>query len=395
MLSLETSVANQTISIFREYMNDLEKQGRLNRQLEFLPDDKTLLERKASNKPLTRPEIAILLSYSKMYLKQDLLATDVPDDPHFDRYLLTAFPKPLREKYLPQMKEHSLRREIVATQLCKAITDRMGINFVERIQRETGASIAFIVRAFVVASTIFHVDEMWEQITSLDYKVGSDIQYRMMLNMYYLIRRSSRWFVRNRKPHMDIQRTVDEFTSGINLLFKQMPLLLDESGKEAFNTAVSYLVEQGANEKLAKSIASCNALFTSLEIVEASRKYELDLMDIAKTYYILGTRLELSWLREMINVYTVDNPWDELARSGFRDDLDRVQRKLSVRVLTMKSKEAQNKSIEERINIWINRYQFLIERWQTLLADVKSSDAPGFVTYSVVFRELFDFAQAA
>ncbi len=95
MLSLEASVAQQTMDLFRQYMNDLEKMGRLDRKLEYLPDDKTLLERKANNKPLTRPEIAMLLAYCKMYLKQDILKTDVPEDPYFEKFLLTAFPKPL------------------------------------------------------------------------------------------------------------------------------------------------------------------------------------------------------------------------------------------------------------------------------------------------------------
>ena len=151
------------------------KKWTLNRVLEYLPDDKTLLERKTNNKPSTRPEIAMLLAYSKMYLKQDILASDVPEDPYFEKFLLTAFPKPLRDKYFPQMREHSLRREIIATQLCKSITDRMGINFVERLQRETGAPIAFIVRAFTIAESIFGMDDMWQQIMSLDYKVSQHL----------------------------------------------------------------------------------------------------------------------------------------------------------------------------------------------------------------------------
>lgn len=395
MLSLEASVSQQTMDLFRHYMNDLEKTGRLDRKLEYLPDEKTLLERKANNKPLTRPEIAMLLAYCKMYLKQDILASDVPEDPYFDKFLLTAFPKPMREKYFARMKEHSLRREIVATQLCKSITDKMGINFVERLQRETGASVAFIIRAFAIAENIYHMEDMWQQITALDYKINPTVQYRMMLQIYYLIRRATRWFVRNRKSNIDIQKTIDDFAPAISGLIKHLPQLLDGPDQLAFDASIHYLIDQGVPEKLAKSVAGCNTLFTSLDIVEAVQKYELDLPETAKAYYLLGNRLELNWLRELMNSYVVENQWDELARAGFRDDLDRVQRKLSARVLSMKGKDIKNKTIEERIEIWINRYQFLIERWQKLLADIKASDTFGFVTYSVVLRELFDFAQAA
>ncbi len=395
MLSLEASVSQQTMDLFRHYIAELEKAGRLDRKLEYLPDDKTLMERKANNKPLTRPEIAILMAYCKMYLKQDLLASNIPDDPYFSKYLLTEFPKPLRENYLPQIEKHSLRREIVATQLCKAITDRMGINFVERLQRETGAATMFIVRAFVVAAEIYHMEDLWHQITSLDYKVETTIQYRMMLQIYYLIRRATRWFLRNRKPNLDIQKNIDDFSQPINDLIKHLPQLLDGPDKEAFEIGMDYLKENDVPEKLARSVAACNTLFTSLDIVEATQKYELDLFDVAKTYYLLGNRLELNRLRELMSSYVVENQWDELARAGFRDDLDRVQRKLSSRVLLMKTKDTKDKSIEERIDIWIHRHHFLMDRWQKLLTDVKSSDTVGFVMYSVVLRELFDFVQAA
>ena len=394
MLSLESSVAHQTIDLFRHYINDLERKGLLDRKLEYLPDDKTILERKASNKQMTRPEIAMLMAYCKMYLKQNILSNHLLDDPYFDRYLLSAFPNPLRKKYKEQMKTHSLRKEIVATQLCKSITDRMGINFVERLQRETGASIPFIIRAFVIAEHIFNMEEMWKDIMALDYKVDPVIQYRMMLQIYYLIRRSTRWFLRNRKASIDIQETIDRMAPSIQKLTQNIPDLLDEPTKEAFHSAMNYLIEQRVPEKLAKNIACCNVMFTSLDVVEAANKYELDLEKLGRVYYLLGQRLELNWLRELMSSYIVETQWDELARSGFRDDLDRVQRKLSAKILTMKIKEQKEKNIEERIDIWIHRYHFLMDRWQKLLADVKSSDVIGFITYSVVLRELFDFTQA-
>ena len=395
ILSLETSVSQQTMDLFRQYMNTMEKLERLDRKLESLPDDKALLERKASNKPLTRPEIAMLLAYSKMYLKQDILASDLPEDPYFEKFLLTAFPKPLREKYFEQMKEHSLRREIIATQLCKSTSDRMGVNFVERLQRETGASTAFVIRAFSVAENIFGMNEIWDQIMALDYKVSQNIQYRMMLQTYYLIRRATRWFLRNRKGNLPIQKTIDDFAPRIAELAKRLPHVLDAPDKEAYDAAFEYLMEQGVPEKLSRHMAGYNMLFTSLDIVEASTKDNLELSEVAKTYYLLGNKLELNWLRELMNSYNIENQWDELARAGFRDDLDRLQSRLSSRVLNVKSKTSTEKNTNERFESWINRYQFVLERWQKLISDVKATDNQNFVTYSVVLRELLVFTQAA
>lgn len=394
MISLEFSVSQQSTDLFRHYIEQMEKAGRLDRKLEFLPDEKAMLERKASNRPLTRPEIAILFAYCKMYLKQDILATHIPEHSYYEKYLLSAFPEPIQKKYEKQLRQHSLRREIIATQLCKNITDRMGLNFVERLQRETGASVDFIIRAFSIAESIYHFDDIWRQIGALDYKVTQDVQFRMILQIYNLIRRSTRWFLRNRKSTLDINDSIAELQPLVDQLSIVMPTLLDETGKENYELLKNNFIDQGVPEKLSISIASCQGLFTSLDIIEATKKYGLDLESVAKTYYLIGERLELNWLRELMNSYVVETQWDELARAGFRDDLDRVQRKFCTRVLLMKLKNTQDVRIEEHISIWINRYQFLVERWKKLVSDVKSSDVVGFVTYSVVLRELFDFAQA-
>lgn len=395
MLSLESFVSTQTMDFLRQYMNDLEKQGRLDRKLESLPDNKALQERKMNNLPLTRPELALLLSYCKMYLKRDLLATNVPDDPFFEKYLSTAFPKPIIDNYPEQLRSHSLRREIISTQLCKAITDRMGINFIERINRETGASMDHIIRCFAVASTIFNLDALWHQITALDFKVSTEVQYRMMIQLYHLIRRSTRWFVRNRKNNVDITETIENFAPNIEKLIAKLPDLLVTSDYENLTVAINELISQGVPKPLATAIANCQVLYTALDIVEGARKYDLNLEDVARTYYLLGERLELNYLREMMNSYVIGTQWDELARSGFRDDLDRVQRKLAARILTSKERFAKGATIEDKIEHWVLRCQFLLDRWQKLLADIKSSDIVGFVTYSVVLRELFDFAQAS
>jgi glutamate dehydrogenase len=395
IISLEISQAQHKMDLFRHYMNELEKQNRLNRSLEYLPTDAEMIERKANNQPLTRPEIAVLLAYSKMYLKKDILPIDLLDEPYFDKYLFSAFPAILEQKFSTELKKHSLRKEIIATQLTKSIVDRMGVHFVERLHQETGASTEFIIKAFVIAQEVFQMNSLWNQITALDYQINSEVQYRMMLQVYYLIRRSTRWLLRNRKPNLHIQRTIDTLTPPIQELSEHLTNFLDDAGREGLGHVVSYYLDQGVPEKLAKQIASCNALFTAFDITEAAHKDQLDLAETAKTYYRLGQQLELNTLRDLMNAYPIDNTWDELARAGFRDDIDRVQRKLTARLLTRKATDLKRKNLDDCIHAWIHRHAFLTGRWKTLLAELKASEVVGFVKYSVVLRELFDFAQAA
>lgn len=394
MLSLEASVNQQTMELLKRYMLEAEKEGRLNRKLEFLPSEKTLAERKANDQSLTRPEIAILLAYCKLFLKQDILASDLPENSYYEDQLMSAFPKLLSEKYFADMKQHSLRREIIATQLAKNITDHMGINFVERLQRETGASVSFIVRSFSVAENIYRLNNIWHQIEELDWKVTPDVQRKMMLELFNLIRRSTRWFLRNRKADLDIQETAAYFASSIAELKNILPEVITTTEQEVLTKEIANYIAAKVPEPLAKTMAIYNMLFTSLEIVEGAVKYQLPLREVAITYYLIGERFDLNWLRQQMNGYMVENQWDELARSAFRDDLDRAQRKLVVSILTQQEEDIAHKKLQDRIDIWLGEHKFLMGRWQKLMTELKANSTVGFVTYSVILRELLDFAQA-
>lgn len=391
ILDLESSVTQQTMDIFRRFMTELERKGRLDRQLEFLPSDKTILERKANNKLFTRPEIAVLLSYCKLFLKQDILASGLPEEPYLKKYLATAFPQLLCEKYFAEMTQHRLSREIIATQVSKGIIDRMGINFIERLHNETGGSVASIVRSYAIAENIYELEKLWTAIEALDNRVEVATQQYMMLELYYLVRRGTRWFLRNRPADMDIEKTIADFKPRIIELIQGLAQFLPKENLELLNIEVKSLIEKGVPEQLAIDIANCSTLFTSLDIVEASRQSRFTLEEVACTYYELGNRLDLMWFRDAINRFATDTQWGELGRSSIRDDLDRVQRNLSISVLTLAKKKAKSASIDERIANWLQVHETFMNRWQHLLADIKSTGDLEFVTYSVLLRELSDF----
>ncbi len=394
ILSLEASVSLRSTDLFARFMNELEKQGRLNRKLEFLPNTKTLQERKANNQGLTRPELAVLLAYSKMYLKQDILSSKLPEEPYFIKYLTFAFPPVLNKKYLSEMQQHRLSREIISTQLTKTIVDHMGINFIERLQRETGASIEFIIRSFVIVAEMFDLTKTWHQIEELDWKINFATQQKMMLQLFHLTRRATRWFLRNCKPDIQIEKTIANFSDTLSELIKKLPALLTDEEKEQLEGSIEEYTAQDIPEGLARKIASCEPLYTSLDIVEASIKHNFDISEVAKTYYVLGVQLEFNWLRKQMNEYPVETQWDELARSGFRDDLDRVQKKLTLSVLKTKLKKSHGSAIHDRVENWIQQNTYFLKRLKNLLDDIKLNPNVTFVTYSVVLRELFDFAKA-
>src|SRR5262249_45790815 len=214
--AISTTVAQAAgmVDVHVRYIRHLEQRGKLDRALEFLPDDETLIERKAAGLGLTPPEVAILLSYTKVGLYEDLLASDLPDDPNLVGELERYFPTPVRQRFRARLQRHALRREIVAARVTNDLVNRGGTTFAFRLNEETGATGAEIARAFIVSREVFGLQSLWEEIESLDGRVAAQTQLGMLLSTRVLLERATRWFLRNRPRPLDIASAVARFGPG-------------------------------------------------------------------------------------------------------------------------------------------------------------------------------------
>ena len=154
-------------------MRSLERDGVLNRELEALPPRREVARRLERKEGLTAPELSVLMSWTKIVLADELLDSDLPEDPFFRSDLFSYFPAKMRQGYRGQMEEHPLRREIVVTQVVNELVNNAGITYVHRLVGETAASAAEVTRANFVAREIFGAGRLQEQIASFDNKIDA------------------------------------------------------------------------------------------------------------------------------------------------------------------------------------------------------------------------------
>src|SRR5690606_16712640 len=178
-------------------MNALSESVGLDRELEFLPDDRELTRRERDGRGLTTPEFAVLVAYAKLALKGSLLESEVPDDSYLESTLLEYFPAPLRERFGDVLRQHPLRREIIVNSLANNMVNRGGITFAFRAVEETGASYPQVARAFVVCRDVFDLAGFVTQVEGLDNKVSTAAQSELYLEFRRLLDRAVRWFLNN------------------------------------------------------------------------------------------------------------------------------------------------------------------------------------------------------
>ncbi|MDO6426901.1 NAD-glutamate dehydrogenase [Thalassotalea sp. 1_MG-2023] len=367
------------------FINALERTGKLNRALEFIPNDEEIADRLAQGKGLTRPELSVLLAYSKMVLKEDLVCPEITENPYHDRLLIEAFPDDLQDKYREQMQEHPLRAEIIATNLANNIGNDMGFNFVHRMSDETGASVAEIANCYTMASEVFELSSYWEQIGNLDNKISTMVQTEMLFQLRRTVRRATRWFLRHRNKSMDIAQTIEFFRSTFDVMSENLNDFLIEDEVEMLKRVENDLVNAGAPKNVARRISQLSTLFSAMDLADLIEQDGRPISLISHLYFKLGARLDLHWFLDQINKQPVSNHWQALARASFREELDWQQRALTGVILRT---DEQCEDVETLLDSWFDAYEQPLSRWQHILDDFRIGQTHEFAKFSVALREL-------
>ncbi|MBA6411988.1 NAD-glutamate dehydrogenase [Parahaliea sp. F7430] len=377
---------------YQRFISDLESAGRLSRELEFIPSDEELAERRGHGKGLTRPELAILVSYSKSMLKEELIASDLGVDPHLSHSVASAFPSELVERYGEELLEHRLHREILCTQVANDIVNRMGLTFVERQRKATGASVADVARAYTAIMEVYAIAKLWDEIEALDNQVDAKVQLDMMLHLIRLVRRAVRWLLRNRRHQLAPSASIAEFGEGVAVLRQSIPDLLQGRLLQQYQVLESHYREAGVSEDLARQVASAVQSYTALGIIQASSETAAPLRQVAELYFYLGEKLELDWFSGQILSSKINNEWQAMARDTYLEDLEWQQRTLAVGALRHMDDQGD---VEACIGQWAEQEAVLLKRWREMLNELHTTTAPDFAMFAVANRELLDLAQSS
>jgi glutamate dehydrogenase len=367
----------------------LEKQGRLERELEALPSDEELAERETAHTGLTRPEIAVMLAYSKIKLYEELLASDIHKDPDLSAELQDYFPKTLHKHFATQLKDHSLCREITATHITNSIINRMGSTYCARLQEDLGATAADITRAYTTAKRVFGIEALWETIESLDTKTATQFQVEMIGETRRLLERSTRWLLRNRQRPLNISNTIKQFDQQVSTIKEQLLDLLHNETRNKLQTHIENLKRVLVPDDLARQIAILDPLLSALDIGEVARQTKMDITLVAESYFEIDLALDIHWLHEHIAQLPRQNHWHRSIRGLLRDDLNRAQRALTAQILSLTSKEVK---LNKRIEGWLNEHQYNVARYRDVVGELKAASKVDMSMLTVAVRGLRNLA---
>ncbi|WP_323814478.1 NAD-glutamate dehydrogenase [Cellvibrio sp. NN19] len=391
-IGIAQSEALKRSAEYRRFMHELQVQGRLDRKLEFLPSDDVLLERQTQGKSLTRPELSVLISYAKIVLKEDLTAANIVDDEYLAKFIESAFPHKIAQLFPLALRNHQLRREIVATQIANDMVNTMGISFAQRLIESTGASAGDVAKAYVIARDIYSMPEFLIALDHAGASIPAELQLQLTNDMMRKVRRAARWFLRNRRNYLNPASEVELFAPGILHINEHLPQLLTGDASQAWQDSVQKLRDLGLPEALVTRVAHPTDLYSGLSVVEAARIANQDVDRLAAIYFALGNYLSLPWFSSQISNLPVDNFWQAMAREAYLSDLESQLRSLSVSLIRF---YGEQQPLEQLIQRWSNHHQLLIARWKSMVNELQAVNGTDFAMVAVALRDLLDLAQAS
>ncbi|HZN45994.1 MAG TPA: NAD-glutamate dehydrogenase [Ramlibacter sp.] len=376
-LSIGQRLAVRQLDEQARFIRFLEKKGELNRAIEYLPSDEAMAERKARGMALTSPEQAVLLAYSKMWLNDELIASDLPEDPWIATALERYFPTQLKEKFAAYIPRHPLRREIIATHLLNSMVNRVGPTFVHRLGEITGATPPQVVRAYLASREVFGLVPLWQQIEALDAVVPDEVQADMVITLRALVTRATTWFLRSRRLFEPTQQQVARFAPAVQALRAAMGTAQPASAR-----ALRW-EQAGVPAPLAAQVDGAGVLFNALDIAEIAEagKRALDLT--AQVHAGVGERLGLERMRQQVDALPADSYWQNLAKLALADDVTDLQRSIAGEALGHGDGGAT-----EVLDRWEQGNRQALERARRLLAELQETPGTDLAMLSVALREL-------
>jgi glutamate dehydrogenase len=372
ILSVLEAAKSSEINTYQSLMRGLEAEVGLDRYLEALPDEEALEQGLARNQSLTRPELSVLLAYSKISLYEKILASTLPDKTFYRSWFQGYFPKIIQEQFAKAILSHPLRREITATILANEIINHVGPAFIHEIIQTSGINEIDVVEAFFLACHVLELPKLWNKINNLDLLMVEDVQTQVLLDMNQSLKQIVLWFLR----HPDIKQT--HFTR-LHVLLSQVPDRLHGDQKGIFDGRNNGFIHFGISPDVAQSLAMIPFLPALMDIMLLGKKHH-NPTAIAQTYFTLRSKIGLDWLTMQASQLHLDSDWQRSARTILIDDLSQIQFKLTNRVLS--------EDMDRDVEAWMQKHKDNIYRINPILDNIKNAGHPDLGMLSYAMRQL-------
>ena len=388
-LSLAQRQVDKRAGEYRKFIGYLEKHGGLNRALEFLPEDHALGKRYERGESLTRPELAVLLSYAKVMLKEELSKTQLVDDPTLRDTVFMAFPKAAGARFSAEVKEHRLLKEVVSTQLANDFINNLGITAAYRFLSSNNVHLDDVFTAYVITREVFDLQSFNDYLQSLCNEVPEETLYALKSSMVRRVRRGVRWFLRNAHSGTT-QEKIDRLKPLLNEIASSIEIALVGELKDSWTQRFDHHIQLGLNHHWATILAMPDNLFAGLGVASIQQNTGREAALCSRVFYGLHNHLRIREFAGAVSDMAVHSPWQAMSRETLLEDIEIQLRSMTEALVhNIDSEQAIMPQLEAMLP------NQAVDKWWGWLSDLtQEKDQEDISLFHVSLRQLVNLTDA-
>ncbi len=321
-LSLDERRCGSDVEPHLELMDRLTRSGLLDRRGEFLPSRKDVAARQPNR--LLRPELAVLLAYSKMFIYKALLDTELPDNKVISKLLFDYFPQQAIDRYGDSLPRHPLAKEIAATILTNRVVDQAGSSFLYTVSRMTGAPQVDVANAYMVYDHLLGGHEMRQAVFALDNKVPADRQYELLMKLEDLLSFFCSYTLSNGIAIPATEEELDVIGDQLSEYAQLLPKVLSAEVWTQCEEIQRQLQAEGLSEEMANRYAALDFLTDFLPLVVMAEHSGKTLEQLAQIKLLVEAKIDRAAIAAVLDKVSVLDSWDRRARESLSSSLHAV-----------------------------------------------------------------------
>ena len=361
-------------------MSAMETAGLLNRKVETLPNDAEFSERYAAGKPLTRPEIGVLLSYAKLTLFDTLVASTLPDEPYLQHLLTDYFPSKMQKAYAADITSHRLHREIVATSLANQVVNRGGPGFVQKLVDASGLLAPAVVKAAMIVEDGFGLKRLWSEIDKLDGQISGQVQNGLYATIARIFTDATRLYLQTSSV------AAGSMTDEIERLKVAIKTLSPAAAK--FQDEIGVNEIEGVAPALVRELGTLSLLVYVPEIMLIAEQAKTTLARAAESYAAVSATFRVARLLDAGQRVTPADHYESLALLRSQDQIASSRRRIVISALTEHAKE------KNPVQAWYAADRVRVNRIVSELAGLSDSGETNLARLTVAAGLLSDIVQS-
>jgi glutamate dehydrogenase len=364
-------------------MRSIEKMGKLDRDVEYLPDEKSLTSRTVSRTGLTRPEIAVLLAYGKIFAYEKIIDSDLPKNKLLKEFLYDYFPKTIKNKFKDSIDSHPLKDEIISTCLTNNLVNRVGPTFLNEMMDLTGAKLTEVVHAYLIIRESFNLESYWKLVEGMDYKVSAAMQMSMLIDIIELVEKNSLWLLRNNRS-LDVGKGISIYAKGVQNLFKHHNGYLSSIALSDLNERQDKYKQNKVPADIAKTFSTLGVMNHAYLIIDLSVSTKKSIQKVSEIFHNVGERLGIDWLLKELKDQTSENAWTKRALYDLRDQLLEIKNRITKVILMEYDAFPAGEAIEK----WLETNAYLANKAEEVLTKLRDNDQIDPTMLYVAVRQL-------